>query len=72
MRSRGHNFGLGLINLSEDNEEILHGDTILVVHPNQMIPEVGYLVCGVTVRFTKDGVERLSSLSTEMYEAIPN
>jgi Xaa-Pro dipeptidase len=72
MRSRGHNFGLGLINLSEDNEEILHEDTILVVHPNQMIPEVGYLVCGVTVRFTKDGVERLSSLSTEMYEAIPN
>lgn len=69
MRSRGHNFGLGLIDLGETNEEILQEDTILVVHPNQMIPEIGYLACGLTVRITKDGVERLSSLSTEMFEA---
>lgn len=69
MRSRGHNFGLGLIDLGETNEEILHEDTILVIHPNQMIPEIGYLVCGLTVRITKDGVERLSALSTEMFEA---
>ncbi len=34
-----------------------------------MIPEIGYLVCGLTVRITKDGVERLSELSTEMFEA---
>lgn len=72
MRSRGHNFGLGLIDLGETNEEILQEDTVLVVHPNQMIPEIGYLVCGLTVRITKDGVERLSSLSTEMFEAIPD
>ena len=72
MRSRGHNFGLGYIDLGETNEEILHEDTILVVHPNQMIPEVGYLACGLTVRITKDGVERLSALSTEMFEAIPS
>lgn len=69
MRSRGHNFGLGLIDLGETNEEILHENTVLVVHPNQMIPEIGYLVCGLTVRITEDGVERLSDLSTEMFEA---
>lgn len=72
MRSRGHNFGLGYIDLGETNEEILHEDTILVVHPNQMIPEIGYMACGLTVRITKDGVERLSALSTEMFEAIPS
>lgn len=71
MRSRGHNFGLGYIDLSEDNEETLYTDTILVIHPNQMIPEVGYLVCGLTVRITDDGCERLSALSTKMFEAIP-
>lgn len=71
MRSRGHNFGLGLIDLGETNEEVLQENTILVVHPNQKIPEIGYLVCGLTVRITKDGVERLSDLSTEMFEATP-
>ena len=72
MRSRGHNFGLGYIDLAEDNEEILHADTVLVVHPNQMIPEVGYMVCGLTVRITEDGVERLSNLPMSMFEATPH
>ena len=69
MRSRGHNFGLGYIDLAEDNEEILKTDTVLVIHPNQMIPEIGYLACGLTVRITDDGIERLSVLSPDMYEA---
>ena len=72
MRSRGHNFGLGLIELAEENEEILHEDTVIVVHPNQMIPEIGYLACGLTIRLKKDGYERLSALSTDMFEAVPN
>ena len=72
MRSRGHNFGLGLIDLNENNEEILQENTILVIHPNQKIPEIGYMVCGLTVRITRDGVECLSALSTELFEATPS
>jgi hypothetical protein len=31
------------------------------VHPNQYLPEVGYLLCGEPVRVTATGVETVSS-----------
>ena len=31
-----------------------------VVHPNQYIPEVGYLLCGEPIAITADGARRLS------------
>ena len=71
MRSRGHNFGLGYIDLSETNEEILRPNTVLVVHPNQKIPEIGYLVCGETVLITETGVERLSKIPPKLHEVQP-
>jgi len=33
---------------------------VFVVHPNQYLPETGYLLCGEPVRVTATGVEQLS------------
>ena len=68
MRSRGHNFGLGQFELTDDNDDILRPGMAMVVHPNQMIPEIGYLACGETVIVTETGSERLSKLPPKLYE----
>lgn len=64
MRRRGHGLGCGSVapgDIATDNETILEEDMFLAVHPNQYIPEVGYLLCGEPVRVTATGVETLSS-----------
>ena len=73
MRSRGHNFGLGTIELSADNELILEPNMVMVVHPNQYIPEVGYYACGDTIIITEDGsYERLSKVPAKyLVEVLP-
>ena len=71
MRSRGHNFGMGAIDLNESNEMILEPGMVMVVHPNQMIPECGYLVLGETIIVTETGIERLSKIPSELTEVMP-
>jgi Xaa-Pro aminopeptidase len=71
MRSRGHSFGLGAIDLNEDNELVLEKDMTMVVHPNQYIPEVGYLVLGECILVTENGIERLSNLPSKLIEVTP-
>lgn len=64
MRRRGHGLGSGSAapgDISSDNPTLLEEDMAFVVHPNQYIPEVGYLLCGEPVRVTATGVETLSS-----------
>lgn len=64
MRRRGHGLGSGSVapgDISADNQTLLEEDMAFVVHPNQYIPEVGYLLCGEPVRVTATGVEALSS-----------
>jgi Xaa-Pro dipeptidase len=64
MRRRGHGLGCGSIapgDLATNNHTMLEEDMIFVVHPNQYIPETGYLLCGETVRVTATGVETLST-----------
>ena len=71
MRSRGHNFGLGLVDITEETELLLEENMVFVVHPNQMIPEIGYLACGESILITKDGFERLSKIPMELLEVLP-
>jgi Xaa-Pro aminopeptidase len=62
MRRRGHGLGSGSVapgDIESDNHTILEEDMFFVVHPNQYIPEVGYLLCGETVRVTATGFEVL-------------
>jgi Xaa-Pro dipeptidase len=63
MRRRGHGLGCGSIapgDVATNNETILEEDMIFVVHPNQYLPETGYLMCGEPVRVTATGAETLS------------
>ena len=40
---------------------------VVVVHPNQYLPETGYLACGETVLITDTGYERLQESPTTLY-----
>lgn len=68
MRSRGHNFGLGQLELAEENDLELRSNMIMVVHPNQFIPETGYLACGETILITESGIDRLNRVPAKLYE----
>jgi Xaa-Pro dipeptidase len=63
MRRRGHGLGCGSVSpgdVAANNETILEENMIFVVHPNQYLPETGYLMCGEPVRVTSTGAETLS------------
>jgi Xaa-Pro dipeptidase len=63
MRVRGH--GLGMISdlpgdVATDNDTVLEEDMVYIIHPNQYIPETGYLMCGEPVRIAAKGAEALT------------
>ena len=61
MRARGHGFGVGSIApgavIDDETTVSFERDQIVVVHPNQYIPETGYLACGETFLVTEAGAE---------------
>ena len=64
MRRRGHGLGCGSVapgDVATNNGTILEEDMIFIVHPNQYLPETGYLMCGEPVRVTATGAETLSA-----------
>jgi Xaa-Pro dipeptidase len=64
IHRRGHGVGAGSsapFDVALDNHVELQPDMLFVVHPNQYLPETGYLLCGEPVRVTATGVEVLSS-----------
>jgi Xaa-Pro dipeptidase len=71
MRSRGHGFGVGSIapggEITDSMKANLERHQVVAVHPNQYIPETGYLACGESVLVTDTGVERLSRIETKLY-----
>jgi len=71
MRSRGHGFGVGSIapggDIDDKMKVTLEKHQVIAVHPNQYIPETGYLACGETVLVTDTGMERLSATETKLY-----
>lgn len=66
MRARGHGFGTGRINLSEEWTERLLPNMTFIIHPNQYVPDVGYLALGQMVRVTDTGCEVLSHSGTHL------
>jgi Xaa-Pro dipeptidase len=68
MRARGHGFGLGRIEIDEDSSLVFAEGMSLVVHPNQFIPETGYLALGEHIIVTESGIERLTSTESRIYE----
>lgn len=70
IRVRGH--GLGFMSLPfaemvDENEVSIEEGMDFVVHPNQYIPETGYLMLGDTVWVTVSGYERLTRTPMELF-----
>jgi Xaa-Pro aminopeptidase len=73
MRVRGH--GLGITSdrpgdIVDGNERVLEAGMVFVMHPNQYIPESGYLMCGDPVVVTDQGCRALSAQLAQL-DVIP-
>ena len=63
IRRRGHGLGGGSFfpgDVAVDNKTILEPGMVFVIHPNQFLPETGYMMCGEPLLVTREGVEILS------------
>jgi Xaa-Pro aminopeptidase len=70
MRTRGHGLGLGGVvpyDVTEDSGPVLERNMTMVIHPNQYVPETGYMMCGDTVVIEDDGPRRLTETPIELY-----
>jgi Xaa-Pro dipeptidase len=71
MRARGHGLGVGSIDpggtIDDQTKSMLESQQVIIVHPNQYLPETGYLACGETVMVTDTGLERLAQTETKLY-----
>jgi Xaa-Pro aminopeptidase len=71
MRARGHGMGVGSIApggvIDDETDAPFEKGQVVVVHPNQYLPETGYLACGETVLITDSGIERLVESVTRLY-----
>ena len=63
MRTRGHSMGLGSMEpeIAPGYEHYMQKDMVFVMHPNQYIPETGYIMCGEPVIITDAGAVALTS-----------
>jgi len=63
IRRRGHGLGFASVrpgDVSLDNATVLEPDMLFMIHPNQYLPETGYLLCGEPVLMTPHGAEVLT------------
>jgi Xaa-Pro aminopeptidase len=73
MRVRGH--GLGITSdrpgdIVDNNERLLESGMVFVMHPNQYLPESGYLMCGEPVVVTDQGCRALTAQAAQL-DVIP-
>ena len=68
MRTRGHSMGLGSMEpeVAPGYEHYMQENMVFVMHPNQYIPETGYLMCGEPVIITPAGAVPLTSRMGEL------
>lgn len=70
MRVRGHGLGCGSFapgSLEDGNETKLEAGMTFIIHPNQYIPETGYLTLGDTVVMGETKAESLMRSSWDIY-----
>lgn len=70
MRVRGH--GLGFLSMPfpeivDENEAVIEEGMCFVVHPNQYLPETGYLMLGDTVWVEANGARRLTTTPMKLF-----
>jgi Xaa-Pro aminopeptidase len=64
MRARGHGLGFGSVapgDLSAGSEALIDRDMVFVIHPNQYMPETGYMMCGDPIVVTEAGARNLAA-----------
>jgi Xaa-Pro aminopeptidase len=63
MRTRGHSMSLGSMEpeIASDRDHVLQKGMVFVMHPNQYIPDTGYMMCGEPVLITDEGAVNLTS-----------
>jgi Xaa-Pro aminopeptidase len=64
IRRRGHGLGFASVrpgDVALDNATVLEPDMVFMIHPNQYLPETGYLLCGEPVVMTAQGAEVLTA-----------
>ena len=70
MRTRGHSLGFGAIqpyDLTEDSSTMLVEGMTFVIHPNQYLPETGYMMLGDTVVIGPQGAEPLTHTPLQLF-----
>lgn len=70
MRTRGHGLGLGGVvpyDVNEDTGPILERNMTMVIHPNQYLPETGYMMLGDTVVIEANGPRRLTKTPIKLF-----
>jgi len=70
MRVRGHGLGCGSFapgSLEDDNKTKLEEGMTFIIHPNQYLPETGYLTLGDTVVMTQTKARSLMRSSWEIF-----
>jgi Xaa-Pro aminopeptidase len=70
MRVRGHGLGCGSFapgSLEEENKTRLEEGMTFIIHPNQYLPETGYLTLGDTVVMTDTKAQSLMKTSWDIY-----
>ena len=69
IRRRGHGLGFASVrpgDVALDNPTVLEPDMVFMIHPNQYLPETGYLLCGEPVVLTESGAEPLTAQKAEL------
>jgi Xaa-Pro aminopeptidase len=63
IRRRGHGLGFASVrpgDVALDNTTVLEPGMVFMIHPNQYLPETGYLLCGEPVVMTAQGAQPLT------------
>jgi len=63
IKRRGHGLGFGSTlpgDVAPDNDIVLEMDMFFVIHPNQYLPETGYMMCGEPTLITGEGPKTLT------------
>jgi Xaa-Pro aminopeptidase len=71
IRRRGHGLGFGSIepgDVALDNDIVLEPDMLFMIHPNQYLPDTGYLLCGEPAVLTSQGAQALTRQQAALAE----
>jgi Xaa-Pro dipeptidase len=74
IRRRGHGLGFASVrpgDVALDNATVLEPDMIFMIHPNQYLPETGYLLCGEPVVMTARSAQPLTAQKAVL-ASVPN